>query len=381
MILLVALAVSAVGWLSYRNLEQALLPRVLDRIETHSRLVAAELESHVRGVPGDITSFRACAAVERPDARASGGRHRSDRWRPAATGASGWQVACRAYWQPSRPIQLRLSGSRTISAKSSASTAPGPNGAMRIVPEPELRRIGDAPKYFDKTIKLPPSKIFVSPDRPGRGKRGRRDAECADMQVATPVFAPDGKPFGNCHHQCRHAAGARSHPVIGAAGWRDVRRRRTRAAISFTPIPRANSARNRACRPTGRTTSPAWRRRSEQGRAVAHILPDQTGRPGGIALAPAALAGERMGRRHRNRSQRGLHGAGSSHPGHIPAGRADRRAVRGRAGRAHRADADQADHSIDCGRRGGRTRRSSRHSGRCGRRDRRTRARIRPGDG
>ena len=46
MIVLVAIAVSAVGWLSYRNLEQALLPRVLDRIETHSRLVATDLESH-----------------------------------------------------------------------------------------------------------------------------------------------------------------------------------------------------------------------------------------------------------------------------------------------------------------------------------------------
>ena len=43
MSLLVAVAVSAVGWLSYRSLEQVLLPRVLDRIETHSRLVAAEL--------------------------------------------------------------------------------------------------------------------------------------------------------------------------------------------------------------------------------------------------------------------------------------------------------------------------------------------------
>lgn len=45
MILLVAIAVTAVGWLSYRNLEQALLPRLVDRIETHSRLVAAKLEA------------------------------------------------------------------------------------------------------------------------------------------------------------------------------------------------------------------------------------------------------------------------------------------------------------------------------------------------
>ena len=63
MIALVAIAVSAVGWLSYRNLEQALLPRVLDRIETHSRFVAAELDSHVRSGPGDIATFQGLAAV------------------------------------------------------------------------------------------------------------------------------------------------------------------------------------------------------------------------------------------------------------------------------------------------------------------------------
>ena len=48
MIALVAIAVSAVGWLSYRNLEQALLQRALDRIETHSRLVATDLEYYAR---------------------------------------------------------------------------------------------------------------------------------------------------------------------------------------------------------------------------------------------------------------------------------------------------------------------------------------------
>src|SRR5260370_26959482 len=63
MIALVAIAVSAVGWLSYRNLEQALLPRVLDRIETHSRFIAAELDSHVSSGPADITTFQGLAAV------------------------------------------------------------------------------------------------------------------------------------------------------------------------------------------------------------------------------------------------------------------------------------------------------------------------------
>jgi hypothetical protein len=61
-IALVAVAVTAVGWLSYRNLEQAILPRVLDRIETHSRFVANDLESHVRSGRGDIATFHGLAA-------------------------------------------------------------------------------------------------------------------------------------------------------------------------------------------------------------------------------------------------------------------------------------------------------------------------------
>src|ERR1700712_295087 len=63
MILLVAIAVTAVGWLSYRSLEQTLVPRVLDRIEAHSRLVAADLEFYVTGARGDIAVFRSAASL------------------------------------------------------------------------------------------------------------------------------------------------------------------------------------------------------------------------------------------------------------------------------------------------------------------------------
>src|SRR6266481_3218863 len=63
MIALVAIAVSAVGWLSYRSLEQMIPPRILDRTETHSRLVASDLQSHERNAPADIASFRYAAAL------------------------------------------------------------------------------------------------------------------------------------------------------------------------------------------------------------------------------------------------------------------------------------------------------------------------------
>ena len=63
MVALVAIAVTAVGWLSYRSLEQMIPPRVLDRIEAHSRLIASDLQSQVRGAPADIASFRSAAAL------------------------------------------------------------------------------------------------------------------------------------------------------------------------------------------------------------------------------------------------------------------------------------------------------------------------------
>src|ERR1700750_2505832 len=58
MILLVAITVIAVGWLNYRSLEHALLPRVLDRIEAHARLMATELESHAAVARRDVASYR-----------------------------------------------------------------------------------------------------------------------------------------------------------------------------------------------------------------------------------------------------------------------------------------------------------------------------------
>ena len=63
MILLVAVAVSAVGWLSHYSLERAFLPRVLDRIETQSGLLASQLEAQTKGARADIATFQTRAAV------------------------------------------------------------------------------------------------------------------------------------------------------------------------------------------------------------------------------------------------------------------------------------------------------------------------------
>src|SRR5919197_3126997 len=61
--LVVATAI-AIGWLTYRNLETAVLPRAVERVESHVRLLAAELEIYARSARADIVGFRAAAALD-----------------------------------------------------------------------------------------------------------------------------------------------------------------------------------------------------------------------------------------------------------------------------------------------------------------------------
>ncbi len=195
MILLVAIAVGAVGWLSYRSLEQAILPRVLDRIETHSRFVAAELESHVRSGPGDIATFQGLAAVAGVmRAHLNGGIDPVDQttealWRERLAA----RLAAQMSFKPA--YSLRLIGVEDGHRELVRVDRSGPNGTVRIVPETELKRVGDAP-YFRDTIKLTADQIYVSPVRLNAEDGVVETPHVPTLLIAKPVLAPDGKPFG-----------------------------------------------------------------------------------------------------------------------------------------------------------------------------------------
>jgi PAS domain S-box-containing protein len=195
MIALVAIAVSAVGWLSYRSLEQAVLPRVLDRIETHSRFVANELASQVRTGRGDIATFHGLAAVTGlVRARFNDGIDPVD-----GTTESLWRgrlEARLAAQMPFRPAySLRVIGIADGHREIIRIDRSGPNGMVRIVPEAELKPVGDAP-YFRDTIRLGPSEIYVSPVDLNEENGAIESPPVPTMRFAMPVMAPDGKPFG-----------------------------------------------------------------------------------------------------------------------------------------------------------------------------------------
>src|SRR5882757_5748588 len=188
MIALVAVAVSAVGWLSYRSLEQAILPSVLDRIETNSRLVATDLESHTRSGRGDVATFRGLAAVTGlMRARLNGGMDPVDNtsealWRERLGGRLSAQMALK----PSH--SLRFIGIEDGHREIFRVDRSGPDGAVRVVPEAELKRVGDVP-YFRDTIKLAADGVYVSPIHLIEENGVVEPPPVAILQIAMPVMA------------------------------------------------------------------------------------------------------------------------------------------------------------------------------------------------
>src|SRR5882762_7293063 len=196
MIALVAIAVSAVGWLSYRSLEQMIPPRILDRTETHSRLVATDLQSHVRNAPADIASFRYAAALNGLiRGHLAGGIDPIDgvtekTWHQRIAERLSAELDAKPDYAQFRILGIENDGREIVRVDRS-----GSNGAVRIVPEAELQRKGDQ-AYFKDTIKLGAGEIHVSALDLNQENGITEPPHMPTLRVATPIFAPNGNPFG-----------------------------------------------------------------------------------------------------------------------------------------------------------------------------------------
>jgi PAS domain S-box-containing protein len=285
MILLVAIAVSAVGYLSYRNLEQALLPRVLDRIETHSKLVATDLQSYVRGARADVVAFSSFPAVRGlimahfnggidPDDHVSGAA-----WRHVLERRLAADLAVKPAYSLFRFIGVE-DGRELVRVDRS-----GPNGAIRIVPDAELQQKEDR-SYFQDTIKLPPGDIYVSAI-----DLNRKSRTVPTLRVASPVYGPDGKPFGiavinldmrPAFERIRQPMRSGEHIyVVDANGGYLVHPDRTFEFGSQLGKPTHWQA-----------DFPYFANLIGGTEGAAQIVDDAAGRHGGAALGPALLAGK-----------------------------------------------------------------------------------------
>jgi PAS domain S-box-containing protein len=290
MIFLVAIAVFAVGWLGYRSLEGVLLPRALDRIEAHSRLMATGLESYVAGARNDLMSYRAAPGVGTLiRTMVSGGVDARE-----GLSAQSWRerVAARFFAElQAKPsyAMFRLIGLENNRRELIRVDRFGPDGGVRIVPEQELTARGDRP-YFRDTLRLPPGGIRVSPVILDSNYTESK-SDIPVLCVGTPVFAPDGKPYGillldvdmrPIFEQLRAAArpGAQLYVVD------------SRGDYLFHPDPDREFASRRGRSRKWQEDFPSLASAVGSTQNFARIAQDDAGRPDGVAFAPALLAGQ-----------------------------------------------------------------------------------------
>ncbi|MBH5403044.1 PAS domain S-box protein [Bradyrhizobium sp. CNPSo 4010] len=196
MILLVAVTVAAVGWLGYRNTTQAVIPRVLERVEAQSRLLATNLESYVAGVRGDLVGFRAAAAINGLiRAHGGGGIDPVDgvseqTWRERIAARLAAEIDAKPIYGQFRIIGVDNDQRELVHVDRS-----GPNGAARIAPDSELERKSDR-AYFQETIRLGPGEIYVSPIELATRHGGTTAPHAPTLRAAMPLFTADDKPFG-----------------------------------------------------------------------------------------------------------------------------------------------------------------------------------------
>jgi PAS domain S-box-containing protein len=290
MIALVAIAVSAVGWLSYRNLEQALLLRARDRIETHSRQVATDLEYYAASATGDVAGFRSAVALHGlVRAHKAGGTDPVDgvsekTWRDRIASRLAAELEAKPAYAMFRIIGLDNDGREVVRVDRM-----GPNGTIRIVPEAQLQKRGNR-SYFQETIKLGPAQLYVSPLDLGRHNGLIEEVHRPTLRVATPVFADDGKPFGifMINVDMRRAFDRARTSVLPGETIYVVNRQgdylihpdRSREFGALLGKPNDWKADFPQLAPQAGVT-----------RGIADIVQDQAARSGGIALAPAILAG------------------------------------------------------------------------------------------
>ncbi|MFZ2155545.1 MAG: PAS domain S-box protein [Bradyrhizobium sp.] len=290
MILLVAITVSAVGWLSYRNLEQALLPRALDRIETHSRLVAADLESHTAGARGDVASYRSAPGLNAliRGHLAGGidpvGGISESMWLKRIAERLSAELEAKPAYSRFRIIGIENDGREVVRVDRS-----GPNGAVRIAPDAVLQRAGNR-SDFKNTIGLHPGETYVSSLDLNEENGTVETPHVPTLRVATPVFAPDGKPFGIVivDVDMRPALDrVRSSAQQGGA----IYVVNGRGDYLVHPDPAREFGSQVGAAANWQTDLPDLANLPGTTQVVARAVADRAGRQGGVALAPAVLAG------------------------------------------------------------------------------------------
>jgi PAS domain S-box-containing protein len=291
MIALVAITVTAVGLLSYSNLEQVLLPRILDRVESHSRLVAKDLESYVVGARGDTASFRASTALDGMiRSHSAGGIDPIDgiseaTWRSRIATRLVAELEAKPAYSQYRIIGVHDGGREVVRVDRA-----GENGSIRIVPEAELQQKADR-DYFKEAVILPIGEIYVSPPDLNQEHGRIETPHVPTVRIATPLPTANGELFGIViiNVDMRLAFdGVRDSASLGGNIY--IVNARGDYLVHPDASKEFGSQLGKSIRWQDDFPQLAGKQATEKG--LATLVKDQGGRLSGVAISPAILAGD-----------------------------------------------------------------------------------------
>ena len=195
MVALVLLSTTALGVLTHRNIVMLILPRALDRVETHARLTAMVLEASLRGIRADAMGFLAAVGVHNLltshlDSTPAPPSAEERELRTLMSGRFLAELAGKPDYLAFQVIGIEDGGRELLRVDRS-----GPGGTIRVVPDSELQREGDQ-DYFQKTIALPANEIFVSKVDLSRKAGAIETPHVPTFRAAAPITAPDGRRLG-----------------------------------------------------------------------------------------------------------------------------------------------------------------------------------------
>ena len=178
----VLVAATALGFFTYRGVEDAILPGQLERAEMRAQLLANSIETFVDGSRADLLGFRSTALQGIVSTGANGGVDPAgdttpEQWRAQLAGRLVAELAAKPAYAQFRLIGVADNGREIVRVDRS-----GPDGSIRIAEGDQLQQKGDR-AYFKAAVSLPPDDVYVSPIDLNR-EHG------AVAMPHDPVFAP-----------------------------------------------------------------------------------------------------------------------------------------------------------------------------------------------
>ena len=193
MVVLVLLTTGVLAALTYYNVMSLLLPRVLDRLETHSRVSAMVLNASLKGLRAETLSLQSS-----PEIRSLGKLLAGANDNPVIAAELRSQIenqlASELAAKPDYTL-IRIIGAANDGKEQIRVDRLGPGGTIRIVPPAELTGRGDRVCYLEG-MATPPNAVHITKVEISRADHGLEPLPVPLIRAAAPLQGEDGKVFG-----------------------------------------------------------------------------------------------------------------------------------------------------------------------------------------